>query len=134
MSFWAPLRHKPVRLEGRTFYGVKNLIKVDHDFYSTATWLNVDGKMLRMILTETHHGTLEQWRHKKEERTKRVDDFLQHVHSGQFTRNDYRELLAFVRVKSSYMNETYSAQEVEELLKGIEKYPIWRRKTQNTIK
>jgi hypothetical protein len=133
MSFWTPLRNEPVKLEGRIFYGVKNFIKVDYDFYSTFTWFNVEGNTLRMILTETHHGTLERWRQKKEKRTKRVQDYLNHVHSGQFTRNDYRELMAFERLKGSFMNEAFSAQEIQELLQGIERFPIWRRKTQNTI-
>jgi hypothetical protein len=133
MSYWTPLQFEPIQFEGQTYYGVKNFIKVDCDFYSTFTWLNIEGNTLRMILTETHHGTLEQWRQKKEKRIKRVQDYLKHVHSGQFTRNDYRELMAFERLQGAFMDETFSAQEMQELLKGIEKFPIWKRKTQNVI-
>jgi hypothetical protein len=132
MNYWKPLQHAPIQSEGITYFGVK-FIMVNFDRYANFTYLNVEGNTLRMILMEAHHGTLETWQKKCEKRTKRVQDFLDHVRMGQFSRNDYRELMGHERLTGPHMNEVFTADAMRELMKGIEVFPSWKKKTQNEI-
>jgi hypothetical protein len=132
ISFWKPIQHAPIKLEGITYFGVQ-FIKVDYDRYSNFTYLNIDGNTLRIILMESHHGSLETWQKKREKRTKRVQDFLDHVRGAQFSRNDYRELMGYDRLTGPHMNEVFPADIKRDLMKGIEVFPTWKNKTQNEV-
>jgi hypothetical protein len=132
ITFWKPINHAPIHAGGLTYFGVK-FVMVNYDRYANFTYLNVDGNTLRMILMETHHGTLETWEKKREKRTKRVQDFLDHVRGGQFTRNDYRELMGHERLSGTHMNEVFAADVRRDLMKGIELFPSWKKKTQNEV-
>ena len=132
MAHWNGIRHSPMQLEGKTYIGAR-YIKVGFDVYTNYVFLSVEGDTLRMVLMETHTGTIEAWREKQEKRTKRVQDFLDHVRLGKFTRNDYRELMGHERLKGAHMNEVFTPTEMRELLKGIEVYPSWKKKTQNEV-
>ena len=130
ITLWKTKNHAPIQSGGLTYFAVKSVM-VDYDRYENFTYLHVDGNTLHIILMESHNGTLETWEKKRERRTKRVQDFLDHVRSNQFTRNDYREMMGHERLPGAHMNEVFAADVKRDLLKGIEVFPTWKKKTQN---
>jgi hypothetical protein len=79
--------------EGGRLYLKVNGLQVDCDHYGLYSALNVDGDTLRLILMERFAGTVEEYRGAVAARHQRVQVLIDRATSGQFTVNDYRELI-----------------------------------------
>ncbi len=88
---------QPIEFNGRRYMTV-TLLQVDHDVYTPYAWVNIEGLTIRLILLEHFYDKPEDYRAAVEERNRRVQEYLDWIDRGEFTKNDMRELTGLPRL------------------------------------
>ena len=81
MRVWVPMRSQPIQENGFQFIGVRGL-QVDHDYYGFFSWINVEGRQIRLILMESFDGSVEEYQKNLVERNSKSSAISRQMGTG----------------------------------------------------
>lgn len=113
--------------DGRKWATVNGL-QVDRDFYGGNSWLNVEADTIRIMVFEHFDGTLDDYFKNLAERNQRMQARIDRALSGEFTKNDYREVFG-LGSRDPRWNDLVSAGAIQEMMQS----PEWGKYTRNTV-
>jgi hypothetical protein len=86
-------------------YGTVLGLQIDYDYYPFESLISVDDTTLRLLLTETFDGTVQEYEQELRSRNKRVVDYLDRWNRGDITGDDIRQLEGLSSLESASSTE-----------------------------
>lgn len=119
--------------EGGKEYFTVNSLQVDRDLYGFSSWINIEDKIIKIILLEYFSGEEDDYYQAVHERNKKVSDYLERWNKDNLTLNDMRELEGLPIRDLPHLNQPVSAEVLEEMRKNHLKRAELKGLTYNLI-